>query len=130
MDLTYARNMDDYFWSIPKTLLAEPKADGLLIYLMMPNHPIRRVMSAMGLSEEQIEAQIDQFVEKSVGYMIKLAETQTKPVIGFSYRSQVDKLIGILQQKGFPVLPSPGRAARAMGALVRYRYFRERSIQG
>ena len=128
VDLTYARNMDDYFWSIPKALLAEPKSDGLLIYLMMPDPPIRRVMSSMGLDEDQIQAQIDQFVEKSVGYLIKLAETRTKPIIGFSYRSQVDRLIGILQQKSFPVLPSPGRAARAMGALVRYRYFRERSF--
>jgi acetyl-CoA synthetase (ADP-forming) len=123
--------MEDYFWSIPKTLLAEPQADALLIYFMMPGHPIRRVLSAMGMNEEQIRDQIAQIIDKLAADMIRLAgEHPDKPVIGFSYRSQVDKLIGILQQKSFPVLPSPGRAARAMGALVRYRYFRDRSVQG
>ncbi len=127
VDLTYARNMGDYFWSIPKTLLDEPKADGLLIYLMMPGHPIRRVLAAMEMDEEQIQSQIDQLVDKMAAELIKLAsEHPQKPVIAFSYRAQVDKLIGILQQKGFPVLPSPGRAARALGALVRYRLLRER----
>lgn len=130
VDLTYARNMEDYFRTIPETLLAEPDADGLLLYLMMPDHPIRRVLSSMGMGEEQIRSQIDQIVDKLVEDMLKLAQAQPKPIIGFSYRSQIDKLIRILQQKGFPVLPSPGRAARAMAALVRYRYFRERAING
>jgi acetate---CoA ligase (ADP-forming) subunit alpha len=126
VDLTYARNLEDYFKAIPETLLSEPRADGLLLYLMLPSHPMRRVLSAMGVAEDQIQAQIDQMVAQMAEYLIRLTAEQTKPIIGFSYRARVDKLIGLLQQRGFPVLPSPHRAARAMDALVRYRHLRER----
>jgi acetate---CoA ligase (ADP-forming) subunit alpha len=129
VDLTYARNLEDYFQTIPKTLLAEPKADGLLLYLMLPSHPIRRVLAALGLTEEQIQEQIAQVDDRLVKNLLRLAADQVKPIIGFSYRAQADKPIGILQQSGFPVLPSPHRAARAMAALLRYRYFRQRGIK-
>jgi acetate---CoA ligase (ADP-forming) subunit alpha len=128
VDLTYARNLDDYFENIPRTLLSEPKADGLLIYLMLPDHPIHRVLSALGLKEEQIQEQIDRVADQSADKLIQLAADQDKPMVGFSYRTQVDKPILLLQQRGFPVLPSPHRAARAMAALVRYRSIRDRGL--
>ncbi|HMK65249.1 MAG TPA: CoA-binding protein, partial [Thermodesulfobacteriota bacterium] len=127
VDLTYARNMDDYFEVIPKILLSDHGADGLLLYLMLPIHPVRRVLSAMGMPEEQIQEQFEKLTDQLAEKLNRLAKEQKKPIIGFSYRAQVDKLIKVLQNYGFPVIPSPHRAARAMAALNRYRLIRDRS---
>jgi acyl-CoA synthetase (NDP forming) len=100
--------------------LADPEADGLLIYLMLPDHHVRRGFLRLGIPEDQIEDNLNQLVKTISQTIMGLPKLHRKPVIGFSYRSQIDRLIQRLQQKGFPVLPSPERAARAMAALVQY----------
>jgi acetyl-CoA synthetase (ADP-forming) len=120
VDITFSKNPLDFFDGIPKTLLADPKADALLIYLMLPDHHVKRGFLQMGIPEDQIEDNLNQMVKTISQTIIGLPKIHQKPVIGFSYRAQVDRLIRYLQKKGFPVLPSPERAARAMAALVRY----------
>jgi acyl-CoA synthetase (NDP forming) len=120
VDITFSKNPLDFFDTIPKTLLADPEADGLLIYLMLPDHHVRRGFLRLGIPEDQIEDNLNQLVKTISQTIMGLPKLHRKPVIGFSYRSQIDRLIQRLQQKGFPVLPSPERAARAMAALVQY----------
>ncbi|MBA4392545.1 MAG: CoA-binding protein, partial [Desulfobacca sp.] len=120
VDITFSKNPLDFFDGIPKTLLADPMADGLLIYLMLPDNHVRRGFLQRGIPEDQIEDTLNQLVKTISQTIMGLPKIHQKPVIGFSYRSQVDLLIQRLQKKGFPVLPSPERAARAMAALVRY----------
>ena len=126
LDLTFTRNPLDYFHEIPKALLADPKADGLLLYLMLPDQQLKRDFGQMGVAEDQIQDQLNQFVEQIAQTVIKLPGSHHKPVIGFSFRARTDRLIRVLQDKGFPVLPSPERAARAMLALVQSRYLGEK----
>jgi acyl-CoA synthetase (NDP forming) len=121
VDITFSKNPLDFFDGIPKTLLADPNADGLLIYLMLPDHHVKRGFLQMGIPEDQIEDNLNQLVKTITQTIMGLPKIHQKPVIGYSYRAQVDRLIQFLQRKGFPVLPSPERAARAMAALVRYR---------
>jgi len=130
VDLTFNKNPLAYFDAIPKALMADPKADILLIYLMLPDQPLRRAFGQMGVPEDQIQDQINQYIDELVKSVMKLPETHEKPVIGFSFRSQTDKLVRVLQSKGFPVFPSPERAAKAMAALVQYRYLCERAAKG
>ncbi len=126
VDLTFTKNMQDYFERIPEVLLNDPNADGLLIYIILSDPLLRRPLLHMGVPEEAIQDQIDPLIEELVKTVMKLPETSHKPVIGYSFRSHFDRLIRILQNRGFPVLPSPERAARAMAALVRYGQVREK----
>jgi acetyl-CoA synthetase (ADP-forming) len=127
VDITFSKNPLDFFDGIPKTLLADQQADGLLIYLMLPDHHVKRGFLQMGIPEDQIEDSLNQMVKTISQTIMGLPKIHQKPVIGFSYRAQVDRLIQFLQRKGFPVLPSPERAARAMAALVRYQALRRRN---
>ncbi len=126
VDITFSKNHLDFFNGIPKTLLADPNGDGLLIYLMLPEHHVKRGFLQMGLPEDQLEDNLNRLAETISENIMGLPKIHQKPVIGFSYRSQVDRLIRLLQKKGFPVLPSPERAARAMAALVRYQVLRQK----
>lgn len=126
LDITFAKNPLDYFNGIPQALLADPRAEGLLMYLMLPDGQMENGLRRMGLPEDQIPDQLTKFVEQTAQTLMELPETYQKPVVGFSYRARTDRLIGVLQNKGFPVFPSPERAARAMAALVRYRSFQEK----
>lgn len=126
LDITFAKNPLDYFNGIPQALLADPRAEGLLMYLMLPDGQMENGLRRMGLPEDQIPDQLTKFVEQTAQALMELPETYQKPVVGFSYRARTDRLIGVLQNKGFPVFPSPERAARAMAALVRYRSFQEK----
>jgi acyl-CoA synthetase (NDP forming) len=126
VDLTFTKNMQDYFERIPKALLNDPNADGLLIYLILSDPLLRRPLVHMGVPEEAIQTQLDTLIEELVKAIMKLPETSHKPVIGYSFRSHFDRLVRILQNMGFPVLPSPERAAGAMAALGRYGRAREK----
>ncbi|MFH0787516.1 MAG: CoA-binding protein [Pseudomonadota bacterium] len=126
LDITFSKNHLDFFQGIPKTLLADPNGDGLLIYLMLPEHHVKRGFLQMGFPEDQLEDHLNRLAETISENIMGLPKIHQKPVIGFSYRSQVDRLIRLLQKKGFPVLPSPERAARAMAALVRYQVLRQK----
>lgn len=120
VDITFSKNPLDYFQAIPETLLADPKANGLLIYLLLSDDHLRRGFQQRGVAENEMEAQIKGLTESLARTINNLPKIHQKPVIGFSFRSQVDRLVGVLQKKGFPVFPSSERAARAMAALVRY----------
>jgi acyl-CoA synthetase (NDP forming) len=125
VDITFSKNPLDFFQEIPRTLLEDPKTDGLLIYLMLPEQHVRRGLLQGGLPEDQLEDTLDQVIKMTAQSIMSLPKNSQKPVIGFTYRSQIDRLIQLLQKKGFPVLPSPERAARAMAALVQYQRIRE-----
>jgi acyl-CoA synthetase (NDP forming) len=120
LDLTFNKNPLDYFDEIPRTLLADPGADSLLLYLMLPDQQMKRAFGQMGMPEDQIQEQLIQVVDQIAALVIKLPEEHRKPVIGYSFRARTDRLIRVLRDKGFPVLPSPERAARALSALVQY----------
>jgi acyl-CoA synthetase (NDP forming) len=92
---------------------------------MLPEEHLRRSLLHQGIPEDQLEDTLDQVIKMTAQSIISLPKNPQKPVIGFTYRSQIDRLIQLLQHKGFPVLPSPERAARAMAALVRYQRIKE-----
>jgi acyl-CoA synthetase (NDP forming) len=55
-----------------------------------------------------------------------LMKSHDKPVLGFSFLTRENPFISGLQDKGVPVLPSPERAARALGALAECSRLREK----
>jgi len=126
VDLTFSKNPLDYFSKIPQILLEEPGADGLLIYYLMPTQTITRALESMGSSADQLPEQIDKLTEDVCNSVLNLRRSQSKPFIGYSFRTRADLFIQKLQDKGMPILPGPERAARAMQALVQYTRVREK----
>jgi acetyl-CoA synthetase (ADP-forming) len=126
VDLTFSKNPLDYFAKIPQVLLAEPSADGLLIYYLMPTQTIIRALKSMGSSTDKMPAKIEKITEDVCHSVVSLFQNQSKPFIGFSFRTHNELFIRKLQDKGIPVLAGPERAARAMHALVQYTRLREK----
>ena len=129
VDLTYTKNPLDFFHDIPKVLLEEKGADGMLIYFLATAGMVHQALSAMGASQENIGTQIKDIVELQCKSIASLMETYGKPIIGFSFLTRDNPFVAGLQDKGVPVLPSPERAARAFSAMVEYMRLRDKIIQ-
>jgi acyl-CoA synthetase (NDP forming) len=99
VDLTFSKNPLDYFSKIPQVLLEDPGPE-----------------------------QIDKLTEDVCNSVLNLRRSQSKPFIGYSFRTRADLFIQKLQDKGMPILPGPERAARAMQALVQYTRLREKIL--
>lgn len=121
VDLTFSKNIMEFFDHIPDLLLADPNVDGLLIYLLLSQRTMKPVLSQMGVAPEDIEQQAEQITAHVAQALSVLPQRHAKPLIGFSYRSDTHSLLKPLRDAGIPVLPSPESAARAMAALVAYR---------
>jgi acyl-CoA synthetase (NDP forming) len=124
VDLTFTKNPLDYFSSIPKVLLEAPETDGLLVYFLVPTQTVRRTLESLGVPEDQVVAQSENIIEQQSTAVSALPRDHHKPLIGFSLRTRDDLFIAKLQDRGIPVLSSPERAARAMGALAQHAQWR------
>ncbi|MFH2067035.1 MAG: CoA-binding protein [Pseudomonadota bacterium] len=120
VDLTFTKNPLDFFHSIPKILLEEKNADGMLVYFLASARMVSQALSGMGVSEDAIQDQTAQIVGAQCRSVATLMETYQKPVIGFSFMTRENHFVAGLQDRGIPVLPSPERAAGAFGAMVQY----------
>jgi acyl-CoA synthetase (NDP forming) len=126
VDLTYTKNPLDFFHAIPRILLEEEGADSMLVYFLASAAMIRRALAGLSVPEEEIDDQVLKIVDEQCASMAALMTSHDKPVLGFSFLTRENQFISGLQDKGVPVLPSPERAARALGALVEYRRLREK----
>jgi len=126
IDLTFSRNQLDYFVNIPKILLEDKDMDGLLVYFLFLSETAVTFLGQMGVSENEISVKLEKRIEDQCKATVDLVQKYQKPIIGYSFRTRDDRLIKGLQDIGIPVLPSPTRAAKAMGALVKYVRLRDR----
>jgi acetyl-CoA synthetase (ADP-forming) len=120
VDLTFSRNYLDYSIDILKALLETGEADGLLVYFLFPAEKAATFLGQMGIAENEISIRFGKIIEDQCKAIVSLVQKYQKPIIGFSFRTRDDLFIKTLQNSGIPVLPSPTRAAKAMGALARY----------
>jgi acetate---CoA ligase (ADP-forming) subunit alpha len=129
IDLTYTKNPLDFFYGIPKVLLAEKESDGMLMYFLASIEMVRKALDSMGVPKEEIDARIDDIVATQCRAVAGLIETHKKPIVGFSFLTRENPFVAGLQDQGVPVLPSPERAARAFGALVDHKLLRDKLNQ-
>ena len=120
VDLTFSKNQDDFYGSIPRLLIREEKADTLLVYFLTPPKTIERALTQMGIKGDAIDDLSRQWMEKQCRSVAELLETNGKPVVGFTFLSLKDPSIHGLLSRGVPVFPGPNRAARAIAAMVKY----------
>ena len=90
-------------WSLPS-----PSVDGIVL-----------VMTAR--SSHGIERQRDA--------LARLAETEQKPVLLWSYTQPAPKSVQVLSEAGFPLYTDIGNCARTMRAMADYRALRERFLR-
>ncbi len=75
----------------------------------------------MGVAADQLESETEQVLATIAEAIAALPAKHGKPLVGFSFRNHEDPFARMLYALGLPVLPDPGRAARALAALVAYR---------
>ncbi len=124
VDLTFTKNPLDYFNEIPEILLQDPNTHALLVYFLVPTRTVLRSLEQFGVPEDQLEEQAAKIIKTQAQSIANLQKNTGKPIIGFSFRTRDDLFIKTLQDLGIPVLPSPTRASRALGALIRYAQWR------
>ena len=129
IDLTYTKNPLDFFHGIPKVLLEEKGADGMLIYFLATAGMIHTALTSMGVPDDEIDTQIQNIVDTQCQSIAALVKTHGKPIVGFSFLTRENPFVTSLQDRGVPVLPSPERAAKAFGAMVDYTRLRKKISQ-
>ncbi len=125
IDLTFNKNMQDFYWDIPKILLEDENTDMLMLYFLSPPIFIERFMTGMGMSAEQAVTDTRKIINDQSDTFIRLADSFDKPIIGYTYRSLQEQFVRNIMDHGIPVYPDPARAAKALGALRQYARFRE-----
>lgn len=130
VDLTFNRNPMDYTQTIPRILLRDDQVDGLFIYVLMPFLRIVQALESMGNEAGDAARMAQEFVTENVNALQTLSAEFGKPVVGGSFCTRQELINRMLQDAGFPVLPSPERAVKALAALVTYTKMRNRSAEG
>jgi len=124
IDLTFTRNPLDYYLKIPEILLESPACQSVLTYFLVPSKTVRQSLELMGVAADQLEAETDKVLATIAEAIAALPARYGKPMLGFSFRNHADPFTRKLYDLGLPVLPDPGRAARALAALGTYRQFK------
>ncbi len=125
VDLTFSRNPNDYAQTLPQALLQDPGVDMFFIYVLLPIHRILKSFEDLTRDPEKAKALADEFIRLQSDALAKLVPMFGKPAVGASFCRRSEPFIQELENKGFPVLSSPERAMKALGALARYARWRQ-----
>ncbi len=120
VDITFTRDIRDFFLKIPQILLEDDNIDILLIYNFMPDAMIKRGMRGAGVSEEKIDSMIEKIVQSTGDIARELRQNYDKPIVSFSFRSLDEPINNVFIENGIPMFPNPERAAKALQAMVHY----------
>lgn len=126
IDFTFLKNNLDYLVGIPKVLQDDENADAMLMYMLMPRQSVLRAMESIGITGDVAESETDKFLDEQAASLAEMMRNADKTCIGFSYYTGENRFIKRLYENGVPVLPSPNRAATALGAMVRYMGLRDK----
>ena len=126
VDLTYTKNPLDYFSKIPEILMGDEHTDSMLVYFLASSSMIKRALEGMGMSADDADENTEKIIDQQCSSMADIMKSGGKPLVGYSFLTRQNSFIKNLQDKGIPVLPGPERAAKAMGALVRYKQLRDK----
>jgi acyl-CoA synthetase (NDP forming) len=128
VDLTFTKNLLDYFSEIPKALLDEKNADILLFYFYAPSKRVERLITQMGVPPDKVKEEAAKMANNYSESIMRLIENHQKPFVGYTFQNVKNPLVRILIERGIPTFPGPQRAARAIQAAYEYTRFREKIL--
>ena len=129
VDTTFARNFDELMVEVPQVLVRSEEFDGILMYFLFAKDTLTHLLERVDLG---LFASLEEFETYMLGLCRRLAEvvrSSNKPLLGSSFVTRSERFIRELEDLGIPILPSPERSARAMGALYRYSKMRAALIR-
>jgi acyl-CoA synthetase (NDP forming) len=124
IDLTFTRNFYDMMENIPRVLLEDNGLDGILAYFLIFVDNFKRLLGKVDSPLIPIEEFEEYLIELCI-HFAKLVKSYNKPLLGSSFQGRSEPFIKKLEDLGIPILPSPERSARAMGALYDYSLMRK-----
>ncbi len=126
VDLTFARNHEDYTLTIPKAILEDEACHALLIYFVSFAAFLKRIYKRRGESEEKADEITEEMVERQAQALAGLIRQYGKPIVGFSFRDCSEPLLSRLSHLGIPVYQDPVQAVRAISAMAEYQALRRK----
>ena len=129
VDLTFSRNHEDFYSKIPLTLLEDENSHSLMIYFLTPIPVIKRGLQLMGVSEEDLGAEMDKMVQRMGDVLLEWYGKRIKPVVGYTWRSLEEPFSQAMVEAGLPLFDDPERAARALAALWQRRNLKEKLLR-
>ena len=85
-----------------------------------------RMMDNKGVPIESKHEEAVKFIEGQCREVAGLVEASGKPIVGYTFLDPDELFVRMLLEQGIPMLPGSERAARALGAMVRYVEIREK----
>ena len=128
VDVTFSRNPQDFYDAIPRALLQDPGLDMLLVYYFTPVAVVTRMMSQQGVPAERMEEEAARAMAQHGRSVVEFVNSFDKPIVGYTWRSLSEPFNQALMEGDRPVFPDAERAARAMGAMVTCKRYRDRIV--
>ncbi len=128
VDFTFHRGHMDFYRIVPRILLEDENTDVLLIYFLLPLEMVERLIGNSGVLGEHIHEEAIKFIEGQCREVGDMVEESGKPVVGYTFLDPNELFVRRLLELGVPVLPGSERAARALGAMVRYTELRKKIL--
>ena len=110
--------------NIPRVLLEDNGLDGILAYFLIFVDNFKRLLGKVDSPLIPIEEYEEYVIELCI-HFAKLVKSHNKPLLGSSFQARSEPFIKKLEDLGIPILPSPERSARSMGALYDYSMMRK-----
>ncbi|UCF91645.1 MAG: CoA-binding protein [Desulfobacterales bacterium] len=130
IDLTFTRSFEDIMEHIPRILLEDEGLDGILMYFLIVVDNFKCLLGKADSSVFKTAAEYEEYILRLCRRLARLVQSYNKPLLGSSFLTRDEGFIRELEDLGVPILPSPERSARAMGALYRYSRMRQALIAG
>ena len=124
IDMTFTRNFEDIMDRIPRVLLEDDELDGILMYFLLNIDNFKRLLGKAESDMFQTLEEFETYLVQLCARLAKQAKSSNKPLLGSSFMQRNERFIRELEDLGIPILPSPERSAKAMGALYRYSLMR------
>lgn len=124
VDLTFAKNLNDYMSTLPKILLSDQQIDSLFLYCLMPQQ--RVMLGALGTGQglEKAKQIVTEYVKEQSAAVAGLSSEFGKPVVGGAFVDRSELFVRESQNRGMAILPSPERGVAGLGALYKYAKWR------
>ncbi len=126
IDLTFTKDVMQFFSTIPAALLSDPLCDLLMFYFYAPLEMIKRALIQIGVSKEELDKNLAGVLKSIAQQMKTLITKSKKPVVCFSYHNTSEPAVKALFDNDLPFYEGPERAVRTMQAMTTYMTLKEK----